>query len=130
MPALAAMVRVLAPLGPDSEGILGRRAVAFGHRRLKIIDLSEKGQQPMIDSELGLSLVFNGCIYNHKELRAELEQRGYRFFSTSNTEVILKAWHAWGVEAPKRFQGMFAFVIHERESSRIAMCRDRDLLSE
>ncbi len=125
MPALTAMVRVLAPRGPDSEGILERGAVAFGHRRLKIIDLSEKGQQPMIDSELGLSLVFNGCIYNHKELRAELEQRGYRFFSTSDTEVILKAWHAWGVEAPKRFQGMFAFVIHERESGRIAMCRDR-----
>jgi len=125
MPAIAAMVRVLAPRGPDSEGILERGRMAFGHRRLKIIDLSEKGQQPMVDPELGLSLIFNGCIYNHKELRAELEQRGYRFFSSSDTEVILKAWHAWGADAPKRFQGMFAFVIHERESGRIAMCRDR-----
>jgi asparagine synthase (glutamine-hydrolysing) len=123
--ALRAMTRVLAPRGPDSEGLLARGSLGFGHRRLKIIDLSERGQQPMIDAELGLSLVFNGCIYNHKELRAELEQRGYRFFSTSDTEVILKAWHAWGAEAPKRFHGMFAFVIQERDSGRVAMCRDR-----
>jgi asparagine synthase (glutamine-hydrolysing) len=61
MPALAAMVRVLAPRGPDSQGIPERGALAFGHRRLKIIDLSENGQQPMINSELGLSLVFNGA---------------------------------------------------------------------
>ncbi len=79
----------------------------------------------MSDPELGLTLVFNGCIYNHKDLRAELETLGYRFFSHSDTEVILKAWHAWGLEAPKRFHGMFAFVIHERESDRVVMCRDR-----
>jgi asparagine synthase (glutamine-hydrolysing) len=123
--ALRAMTEVLAPRGPDSEGLITRGSLGFGHRRLKIIDLSEKGQQPMIDADLGLSLVFNGCIYNHKELRAELEQRGYRFFSTSDTEVILKAWHAWGAEAPKRFHGMFAFVIQERDSGRVVMCRDR-----
>jgi asparagine synthase (glutamine-hydrolysing) len=123
--AVAAMTRVLAPRGPDAEGILTHGGMAFGHRRLKIIDLSEKGQQPMVDPDLGLSMVFNGCIYNHKDLRAELEQRGYRFFSDSDTEVILKAWHAWGAEAPKRFHGMFAFVIYERDSGRVAMCRDR-----
>jgi asparagine synthase (glutamine-hydrolysing) len=123
--ALRAMTQVLAPRGPDSEGLVTRGSLGLGHRRLKIIDLSEKGQQPMIDADLGLSLVFNGCIYNHKELRAELEQRGYRFFSTSDTEVILKAWNAWGAEAPKRFHGMFAFVIHERDSGRVVMCRDR-----
>ncbi|MEM7191903.1 MAG: N-acetylglutaminylglutamine amidotransferase, partial [Pseudomonadota bacterium] len=92
---------------------------------LKIIDLSERGQQPMVDAELGLTLVFNGCIYNHKELRAELEGKGYRFFSTSDTEVVLKAWHAWGADAPKRFNGMFAFVVYERDTGRIAMGRDR-----
>lgn len=119
------MTRSLAPRGPDADGILARGGAAFGHRRLKIIDLSEKAQQPMADPDLGLTMVFNGCIYNHKDLRAELEQKGYRFFSTSDTEVILKAWHAWGPEAPKRFHGMFAFVIHERESGRVAMCRDR-----
>jgi asparagine synthase (glutamine-hydrolysing) len=123
--ALAAMTEVMVPRGPDAEGILARGRVAFGHRRLRIIDLSPKGEQPMLDPELGLTLVFNGCIYNHKELRAELEGLGYHFFSHSDTEVILKAWHAWGLEAPKRFHGMFAFVIHERESDRVVMCRDR-----
>jgi asparagine synthase (glutamine-hydrolysing) len=123
--ALSAMTCSMAPRGPDAEGIVARGRVALGHRRLQIIDLSARGQQPMVDSELGLTLAFNGCIYNHKELRAELEGKGYRFFSTSDTEVILKAWHAWGHEAPKRFNGMFAFVIHERDTGRVAMCRDR-----
>jgi len=123
--ALAAMTEVLVPRGPDAEGIVARGRVAFGHRRLRIIDLSPKGEQPMSDPELGLTLVFNGCIYNHKALRAELGALGYHFFSHSDTEVILKAWHAWGLEAPKRFHGMFAFVIHERESDRVVMCRDR-----
>ena len=123
--ALGAMTGAMAPRGPDAEGVLALGGFGFGHRRLKIIDLSERGQQPMVDSDLGLTLVFNGCIYNHKALRAELEERGYRFFSASDTEVILKAWHAWGPEAPKRFNGMFAFVLYERDTGRIAMCRDR-----
>jgi asparagine synthase (glutamine-hydrolysing) len=123
--AVATMAHVLAPRGPDAAGMLARGRLALGHRRLKIIDLSEKAQQPMVDPDLGLNLIFNGCIYNHKELRAELQQLGYRFFSDGDTEVILKAWHAWGTEAPKRFQGMFAFVLHERDSGRIVMCRDR-----
>jgi asparagine synthase (glutamine-hydrolysing) len=123
--ALSAMTGSMCRRGPDAEGIVARGRVAFGHRRLKVIDLSERGQQPMVDSDLGLTLVFNGCIYNHKELRAELEGKGYRFFSTSDTEVVLKAWHAWGHDAPKRFNGMFAFVVHERETGRVAMCRDR-----
>jgi len=120
-----AMTGSMVPRGPDGSGIVSRGPFAFGHRRLKIIDLSERGQQPMVDSELGLTLVFNGCIYNHKDLRAELEGKGYRFFSTSDTEVVLKAWHAWGPEAPKRFNGMFAFVIYERDTGRVAMGRDR-----
>ena len=120
-----AMTGSMVPRGPDGSGIVSRGPFAFGHRRLKIIDLSERGQQPMVDSELGLTLVFNGCIYNHKDLRAELEGKGYRFFSTSDTEVVLKAWHAWGPEAPKRFNGMFAFVIYDRDTGRVAMGRDR-----
>lgn len=123
--AVAAMTAAMAPRGPDAEGLLARGRIAFGHRRLKIIDLSERGQQPMADPDLGLTLAFNGCIYNHKDLRNELEAIGYRFFSDSDTEVILKAWHAWGAEAPKRLQGMFAFVIHDRESGRVSLCRDR-----
>jgi len=123
--AIDAMTCSMVPRGPDAGGVVSRGRFAFGHRRLRIIDLSERGQQPMVDSELGLTLVFNGCIYNHKELRAELEAKGYRFFSTSDTEVVLKAWHAWGPEAPVRFNGMFAFVVHERETGRVAMARDR-----
>ncbi len=71
--------------------------VALGHRRLKIIDLSEAGgAQPMIDSELGLAVAWNGCIYNYEQLRDELSGHGYRFFSHSDTEVLLKGYHHWG----------------------------------
>ena len=79
----------------------------------------------MVDPDLGLSIAFNGCIYNYKELRRELEGRGYKFFSDGDTEVVLKAWHAWGKEAPKRFHGMFAVAIVERDSGRVALIRDR-----
>ncbi|MBC2885209.1 N-acetylglutaminylglutamine amidotransferase [Ochrobactrum sp. CM-21-5] len=123
--AVSIMADVLAPRGPDSSGIVVRGNVGFGHRRLRILDLSEKSQQPMLDSELGLSIVFNGCIYNFRELRRELEEKGYRFFSDGDTEVILKAWHAWGEDCVSRFHGMFAFVIHERDTGRLVMARDR-----
>lgn len=93
--------------------------------KTKILDLSEKSQQPMIDADLGLTLVFNGCIYNFRELRTELEQKGYKFFSDGDTEVILKAWHAWGESCVSRFLGMFAFAIHERDTGRIILARDR-----
>ncbi len=79
----------------------------------------------MIDADLGLMLVFNGCIYNFRELRTELEQKGYKFFSDGDTEVILKAWHAWGESCVTRFLGMFAFAIHERDTGRIILARDR-----
>jgi asparagine synthase (glutamine-hydrolysing) len=122
---LLAMARIMAPRGPDGSGMVVRGAAGFAHRRLKIIDLSDAGQQPMEDAELGLTLAFNGCIYNHKELRTELEDRGYRFFSTSDSEVILKAYHAWGPDCVQRFNGMFAFAIRERESGRTVLARDR-----
>lgn len=92
---------------------------------MRILDLSEKSQQPMIDADLGISVVFNGCIYNFRELRAELEAEGYRFFSDGDTEVIIKAWHAWGEECVSRFCGMFAFAIHERDTGRLIFARDR-----
>ncbi|WP_367716139.1 N-acetylglutaminylglutamine amidotransferase [Nitratireductor sp. GISD-1A_MAKvit] len=123
--ALSKMMDCLAPRGPDGAGAIVHGPAAFGHRRLKIIDLSEKARQPMEDSELGLTIAFNGCIYNYPVLRAELEDRGYRFFSTGDTEVILKAWHAWGEGCVSRFHGMFAFVLRERETGRVVMARDR-----
>lgn len=123
--AVSIMADVLAPRGPDASGVVVRGNVGLGHRRLQILDLSDKSQQPMVDPDLGLSLVFNGCIYNFRELRAELEGEGYRFFSDGDTEVILKAWHAWGEDCVSRFHGMFAFVIHERDTGRLVMARDR-----
>ena len=123
--AISIMADVLAPRGPDASGVVVRGPVGLGHRRLRILDLSDRSQQPMVDADLGLSLVFNGCIYNFRELRAELEEKGYRFFSDGDTEVILKAWHAWGEDCVSRFHGMFAFVLHERDSGRLVMARDR-----
>src|SRR4051812_31919237 len=78
----------LSSRGPDAGGIFAQGRLAFGHRRLSILDLSAASQQPMVDNELGLGIVFNGCIYNFRELRSELLQKGYRFFSEGDTEVI------------------------------------------
>ncbi|KAA5804757.1 N-acetylglutaminylglutamine amidotransferase [Alkalicaulis satelles] len=127
-PDLAALDRAADTMnrrGPDASGLHAQGRIALAHRRLKIIDLSDAAQQPMVDSELGLSVVFNGCIYNHKELRAELEAKGYRFFSTGDTEVIAKAYHAWGEDFVHRMNGMFAFAIAERDSGRVLIGRDR-----
>jgi len=123
--AISGMMEALAPRGPDGAGIVSHGNAGFGHRRLRIIDLSEKAQQPMVDSALGLTIAFNGCIYNYPELREALEAKGYSFFSHGDTEVILKAWHAWGETCVERFHGMFAFVIQERDTGRIVMARDR-----
>jgi asparagine synthase (glutamine-hydrolysing) len=123
--AVARMMRSQARRGPDSCGQLMRGRVGLGHQRLKVIDLSYRSAQPMVDAELGLDLVFNGCIYNYQELREELAGQGYRFFSGGDSEVILKAWHAWGMACVDRFKGMFAFAIHERESGRVILARDR-----
>jgi asparagine synthase (glutamine-hydrolysing) len=123
--AIARMNRELFPRGPDGSGIYQSRHIAVGHQRLKILDLSEHAQQPMIDNELGLGLVFNGCIYNFRDLRTELRALGYRFFSDGDTEVILKAYAAWGTRCVEHFHGMFAFAIWERDSGRVVLGRDR-----
>jgi asparagine synthase (glutamine-hydrolysing) len=111
--------------GPDGTGVVHRGKVALGHRRLKIIDLSDAAQQPMVDSDLGLTIVYNGAIYNYKELRKELQAKGYRFFSEGDTEVLIKAYHAWGTGFVKRLNGMFAFAIFERDSGKLIVGRDR-----
>jgi asparagine synthase (glutamine-hydrolysing) len=123
--AVARMGDAMAARGPDGAGVWSAGGVALGHRRLAIIDLSSRGHQPMVDSELGLSVVFNGCIYNHRELRRKLEAAGYRFFSTSDTEVLLKGWHRWGEGLVDRLVGMFAFALAERDSGRVVLARDR-----
>lgn len=123
--AVSRMTNAVAPRGPDGAGLCARDRFAFGHRRLKIIDLSEHAAQPMADPELGLTIVFNGCIYNYQELRKTLIAEGYRFFSTGDTEVVLKAYHNWGKDCVERFHGMFAFAIVERDTGRLVLARDR-----
>jgi len=125
MPTVEKMMTRMGARGPDTWGTLLQGSVCFGHRRLKIIDLSEKSRQPMSDPFLGLDIVFNGCIYNYRELRVELEKKGYQFFSAGDTEVLLKAYHAWGVDFVERLNGMFALAVHERESGRVILARDR-----
>jgi asparagine synthase (glutamine-hydrolysing) len=123
--AVSAMAGAMARRGPDAAGVWSQGRVALGHRRLKIIDLSEAGAQPMVDSDLGLAIAWNGCIYNYKNLRRELSEHGYRFFSHSDTEVLLKAYHHWGDKFVDRLFGMFAFAIVERDSGRVLLGRDR-----
>ncbi|PKM32544.1 MAG: N-acetylglutaminylglutamine amidotransferase [Gammaproteobacteria bacterium HGW-Gammaproteobacteria-12] len=125
---LAAVERIthhLAPRGPDAHGFHSQGPIALGHRRLKIMDLAEASGQPMIDSDLGLSMVFNGAIYNYPELRAELETLGYRFFSGGDTEVLLKGYHAWGEKLLPKLNGMFAFAVWERDKQSLFIARDR-----
>src|SRR4051812_26872659 len=123
-----AVERMLGPLaarGPDGAGIFVQENIAFGHRRLSILDLDSTSQQPMIDPVLGLAVAFNGCIYNFRELRTELIAEGHRFFSDGDTEVILKAYATWGPRCVERFAGMFAFALWERDSGRVVLARDR-----
>lgn len=119
------MLKALANRGPDSAGVYMQSQAVLGHRRLKIIDLSEKAHQPMVDAFLGLTIVFNGAIYNYKELRQKLEEKGYRFFSNGDTEVILKAYHAWGDRCVEYFNGMFAFCILHRDDGTLFLALDR-----
>ncbi len=111
--------------GPDHEAMISDGPVAFGHRRLAIIDLTPSADQPMVDKDLRLSLVFNGTIYNYKELRTELIEMGYTFFSEGDTEVIIKSYHAWGEKCVERFYGMFAFVLWDMRQATLFMARDR-----
>ncbi len=121
--AMARMLTKLARRGPDAEGQYADGAVRLGHRRLAIIDLSEKSAQPMIDAASGTALVFNGTIYNYPELRAELIALGHPFHSDGDTEVILRAYLQWGERCVEHLHGMFAFAIWNRET--LFLARDR-----
>ena len=119
------MMNKLARRGPDSNGKWLEGTIGFGHQRLSIIDLSSSGSQPMIDSLLKLTLVFNGTIYNYKQLRSRLIGKGYSFFSSSDTEVIIKAYHYWGEDCVNHLDGMFAFAIWDKPSKKLFIARDR-----
>lgn len=113
--------------GPDDSGEWwsndGR--VGFGHRRLSIIDLSAAGHQPMQDDVRGLSIVFNGEIYNFRDLRNELSAAGYAFRTSSDTEVVLAAYDKWGSECLARLNGMFAMAIFDARKKTVFLARDR-----
>ena len=119
------MMNKLARRGPDSNGKWLEGKIGFGHQRLSIIDLSSSGSQPMIDNLLKLTLVFNGTIYNYKQLRSILIGKGYSFFSSSDTEVIIKAYHYWGEDCVNHLDGMFAFAIWDKPSKKLFIARDR-----
>ncbi|MGD8742411.1 MAG: N-acetylglutaminylglutamine amidotransferase [Granulosicoccaceae bacterium] len=119
------MLRVLVPRGPDFGDSFSDGAVAFGHRRLAIIDLSARANQPMRDPHTGCVLVFNGTIYNYRELRSELIRLGHSFSSDGDSEVILKVYAEWGEGGIARLHGMFAFVIWDPNMRRVLMARDR-----
>jgi len=122
---IQAMMAKLERRGPDSAGHYLDAPVALGHRRLAVIDLSERSNQPLIDRELGLTLVFNGTIYNYPELREYLIAKGYRFFSDGDSEVILKAFAHWGEDCPRYLHGMFAFAIWDAKARSLFLARDR-----
>ncbi|MEE2998027.1 MAG: asparagine synthase (glutamine-hydrolyzing) [Pseudomonadota bacterium] len=125
--AVKAMTDLMVHRGPDGEGLWLSEdgTLCFGHRRLSIIDLTARASQPMKDSSGTLTLTYNGEIYNYKELRAELTNSGVRFQSHSDTEVILEAYRKWGDACLDRFNGMFAFALHDEERDRILCARDR-----
>ena len=122
---LRRMVARLARRGPDGEGLHVDGPVALGHRRLAIIDLSERSCQPMVDAATGLALVFNGTLYNYPQLRAELIGKGHSFHSDGDTEVLLRAYAEWGEACVERLQGAFAFAIWDRLSGNLFLARDR-----
>jgi asparagine synthase (glutamine-hydrolysing) len=125
MDAVGRMMAQLQRRGPDHVGSYSDGVLGFGHRRLAIIDLSERANQPMVDAELGLALVFNGTIYNYPQLRAQLREKGYHFFSEGDSEVILKAYRHWGEACVEHLHGMFAFAIWDMRSRQLFLARDR-----
>ncbi len=122
---LQKMTDALAHRGPDGQGIFYHQNVGFGHRRLSILDVSDKGAQPMHSADRQWVVVFNGCIYNFKSLREELIQKGHRFQSTSDTEVITEGLSCAGPDFLKRFDGMFAIAAWHFKTKTLYLSRDR-----
>jgi asparagine synthase (glutamine-hydrolysing) len=121
---ILAMTEVIQHRGPDGSGEYFEKGLAFGHRRLSIIDLSDKGRQPM--EYIGRYVInYNGEVYNYIELRTELVGRGYRFDTETDTEVIMAAFDHWGEKCLERFNGMFSFAIYDRTRKIIFCARDR-----
>ncbi len=120
------MTTALAHRGPDGVGLESWPTAVLGHRRLAIFDLSEAGRQPMLSPDKSLGIVFNGAIYNFRELRAELEAKGYSFKSRTDTEVLIHGYDAWGMTGlVQRLRGMFAFGLWDERARKLFLVRDR-----
>jgi len=123
---LRSMATSIAHRGPDDEGFFEDRAagLGFAHRRLSIIDLSDASHQPMVDRESGVVLAYNGELYNFRDVRRELEALGHRFNSRGDTEVVLRAYIEWGIDAFSRFAGMFAIALWDPRKQTLHLARD------
>ncbi len=121
------MNQVIAHRGPDDTGYYCGDNVSLGSNRLAIIDLSPAGHQPMLYIKDGreVRIVYNGEIYNFQELRSQLQERGYQFNSTSDTEVILASYLEWGKDCANKFRGMWSFAIYDKEARILILSRDR-----
>lgn len=121
------MLDTISYRGPDGYGIYEDRekSIYLGHKRLSILDLSENGKQPMQDAETGVCITYNGEVYNFMELRKELQREGYSFRSNSDTEVLLKSYLHWGIDAVRKFRGMFAFTLWDPRDRSLHLVRDR-----
>jgi asparagine synthase (glutamine-hydrolysing) len=119
------MADTLAHRGPDDSGLYARDNVAFGFRRLSILDLTAGGHQPFLSEDGQVAIVFNGEIYNYAELRRELAALGHTFHSTGDTEVLLHAYLQWGEQCVDRLNGMFAFLVHDSRTGEVFGARDR-----
>lgn len=129
---LSLMLQAIAHRGPDDEGTFIENNIALGHRRLSIIDLSKNGHQPMQSADGRLEIVYNGELYNYKDLKLELQRAqtgvnsmAYPFQTQSDTEVILAAYQRWGKDCLKYFNGMFALAIWDKEKKELFIARDR-----
>lgn len=123
--AVRAMSSAMVHRGPNADGLAIRRPAVLAHRRLSIIDLSDDANQPMTDKSGRYSITFNGEIYNYRDIRAQLESIGVRFYTQSDTEVLLYAYIAWGAECLQSLNGMFAFAIWDDIDKRLFLARDR-----
>ncbi|MCD6419235.1 MAG: asparagine synthase (glutamine-hydrolyzing), partial [Synergistetes bacterium] len=119
------MTDVITHRGPDKEGFYVDEHVSLGNRRLSIIDLSERATQPIFNEDKSIAIVYNGEIYNFPELRKELELKGHRFYTNTDTEVVVHSYEEYGVDCLKKFNGMFAFALWDSRKKELFIARDR-----
>ncbi len=124
--AIKPMLQALARRGPDDEGIARWPGALLGQRRLAVLDVSSAGHQPMLSDDGAVGLIFNGCIYNFKEIRERLKAEGMHFRSNCDTEVILRGYECWGMEKLlPQMRGMFAIAVWDSRNGKLTLVRDR-----